>query len=301
VRITSEVMVARSTHRLHHRLQAYERSQSELATGRRLLRPSDDPSGARRALSIRAALRSREQEVQNASDATGWLDQADAELQTAIGRLGRARELAVAGASLQTPGSSQAMAVEVRNIAEELIGIANSRHNGRPLFGGFASGDALQVAAGPPVVTTFIPPPGSPEEVRRRVSDTEHVRVNVTAAEWLGAGSADGDLISYLYGLASELEAGDQQAVGARLSGLTRAADTIAGSLAHIGAASNRVDSARARAMEAQLTLRTELSNVEDVDIAAGIMELQVQQVAYEATLQALAKALPPSLVAFLR
>jgi flagellar hook-associated protein 3 FlgL len=30
-------------------------------------------------------------------------------------------------------------------------------------------------------------------------------------------------------------------------------------------------------------------------------VELQVQQVAYEATLQALGRALPPSLVAFLR
>jgi flagellar hook-associated protein 3 FlgL len=30
-------------------------------------------------------------------------------------------------------------------------------------------------------------------------------------------------------------------------------------------------------------------------------MELQVQEIGYEATLQALAKALPPSLVSFLR
>lgn len=49
------------------------------------------------------------------------------------------------------------------------------------------------------------------------------------------------------------------------------------------------------------LTLRMELSEVQDLDLAKGVMELQVQQVAYEATLQALAKALPPSLAAFLR
>jgi flagellar hook-associated protein 3 FlgL len=301
VRITSEVMVTRSLDRLHHRLRAYERSQSELATGRTILRPSDDPSGARRALSLRAAMRAREQEVRNATDARSWLDRADSELQSAMTRLARVRELAVAGSSSQAPGANHAIATEIRHIAEELTGIANSRHNGRPLFGGFAAGDALVVDHGPPVATTFVPPSGQPEQVQRRVSDTEHVRVNVTAAEWLGAHGPDGDLISFLYALAADLEAGDTQAVSGRLPGLARASATIAGSLADLGAATNRVDSAQARAMDTLLTLRTELSNVEDVDIAAGIMELQVQQVAYEATLQALAKALPPSLVAFLR
>jgi hypothetical protein len=41
--------------------------------------------------------------------------------------------------------------------------------------------------------------------------------------------------------------------------------------------------------------------NIEDLDIAEGLMELHLQQVGYEATLQTLGRALPPSLAAFLR
>jgi flagellar hook-associated protein 3 FlgL len=298
MRITSEVMVTRSLERLQTRLSAYERSQSELATGKTILVPSDDPGGARRGMSLRAALRAREQELRNANDAMGWLNNADSQLQTGLDRVRRARDLAVDGATLKDPGSQQAIATELRAIADELVGVANTRHLGRPLFGGFSAGDALDATTDP---MTFDPPAGQADQVLRRVSDTEQVRVNVTAAEWMGADSPDGDVVSFLRALADKIEAGDQLGVSADIAGLDRAAGRMATSLADIGSATNRVESAVSRAEDAKLNLRTELSNVEDVDVAAGLMELQVQEIGYQATLQALAKALPPSLVSFLR
>jgi flagellar hook-associated protein 3 FlgL len=305
VRITSETMVMRSLERLQTRLSSFERAQSELATGKRILQPSDDPSGARRAMSLRSALAAREQELSNAQDARGWLETADSQLQSALQRLARARELATRGATSSGPSERAALALEVRQIAQEIEGIANARHLDRPVFGGFTGGKAVEWVEGsddPDAPTAgHWTTNGDGDEVKRRVSDTEHVRVNVTASEWLGFASADGDLLSLLGGLADDLENGTAADVGARLDGLKRASHTIADSLGAIGAATNRVDSARARAEDLSLTLRTELSDVEDVDIARGVMELQLNEVAYEATLQALGRALPPSLVAFLR
>lgn len=295
MRITSEMMVSRSLERLHTRLTSYERVQSQLATGKRILAASDDPAGARRAASLRSQMAAREQDLRNASDARGWLDTADSQLQTAMERLTRARELTVRGATSASQSERDAIAIELRSIADELVGIANTNHLGRPLFGGFTAGPAVELVGG--AWTTR----GDGDEVSRRVSDSELVRVNVTASEWLGFGSPQGDLLTQLHTLAGNLEAGDQAAVGAALDGLSRAADSIAGALGTVGAASNRIESAASRASELLLTLRTERSEIEDVNIAEAIMEQQIQQVAYEATLQALAKALPPSLVAFLR
>jgi flagellar hook-associated protein 3 FlgL len=291
VRITSETMVMRSLDRLQTRLSSYERAQSELSTGRRILQPSDDPAGARRAMSLRSALNAREQELKNAGDATGWLNAADSQLQTAMTRLGRVQDLATQGASAGDASTKSALAKEIREIAAEIEGIANTRHLDRPLFGGFGDGPALEQVDG--VWTTN----GDGDEVKRRVSDAEHVRVNVTAADWM---VADGEnLMSRLDRLATDLEAGLD--VGSHLTSLQTARTAIGDSLSQVGAATNRVDSARTRAMDLSLTLRTELSDVEDVDIAKGVMDLQVQQVGYEATLQAIGRALPPSLVAFLR
>jgi hypothetical protein len=53
--------------------------------------------------------------------------------------------------------------------------------------------------------------------------------------------------------------------------------------------------------IDAPLTMRTELSNVQDVDVAQGMRELQFREIRYQATLHALSQALPPSLVNFLR
>lgn len=46
---------------------------------------------------------------------------------------------------------------------------------------------------------------------------------------------------------------------------------------------------------------RTELPDLQDRDITSVLVEPRIQQIAYEATVQALARALPPSLVSFLR
>lgn len=295
MRITSEVMVTRSLERLGSRLQQYERTQVALSSGKRILAASDDPAGARRAASLRGSMQAREQELRNGTDAIGWLDTADSQLQSAVDRLGRARELATRGASDLGAGERRALAEEVRAITEELVGIANATHVGRPLFGGFGAGPAVHQVGG--VWTAE----GTGEQVTRRLSDSEQVRVNVTAGEWLGFGSPDGDLLTQLTQLADDLEFGTAADVRGHLDRLGRAGERITDALGGIGAATNRVTSATARTNDLLLTLRTELSQIEDVDVAQGVMELQVQQVAYEATLQALGKALPPSLVAFLR
>lgn len=300
MRITSEVMVTRSLDRLQTRLQAYERSQSELATGRKIQRPSDEPSGSRRAVSLNSALRSREQDLRNAEVAQGWLDSADSQLQSALTRLARVHELAVRAASDSGAGERRALAAEIRQITEEIHGIANSRHMDRPLFGGFHGGDAVELDVTDPDNPEYLFN-GIGDAITRRVSDSDLVKVNVTAADWLGSGTGEGNLLGLLGALADDLETGSAADVGARLDALKGAAGRITDALGQVGAATNRVEAARACATDLSLTLRTELSAVQDVDIAQGIMELQVQQVAYEATLRALAKALPPSLVAFLR
>lgn len=295
MRITSDVMVSRTLERLQTRLQAYERTQSELATGKRILKPSDDPAGARRAIGIQQAMRAREQDLNNISDGLGWLNAADSQLQAAGDRMARVRELTIGAATVTGQGERVAIATEIREIRDELIAIGNHQHLGRPMFGGYADGDAIELDDADEWVSK-----GDGDEVRRRVSDSETVRVNVTAAEWMGFDDGE-DLITMLGNLADEVEGGDQAVVSGRLGDLDRAIGRIGDALSVIGSATNRVASARDRAESLALTLRTELSEVQDVDLAQGLMEQQIQQVGYEATLQSLSKALPPSLVSFLR
>jgi flagellar hook-associated protein 3 FlgL len=293
VRVTNEMMVANSLRRLSTRLGRYERAQSQMATGRRLLAPSDDPAGTGRTLSLRASRRSREQEARNAADARSRLDIADTNLAQAVDRLHRVNDLTVRGASSLSAQERSAIATEVGQIREELRGIANARHRGVPLFAGYADpGD---------VVAPDGSYQGDAGRIERRIGEGEAVRVNVTAAEAFGLDAPGTNLFTLLDDIVGALGTGDTAAMAAALGRLDAARTQIGRAQAVVGTATNRVESAQRRGKDTLLTLRAELAEVEDVDLAEAALELQTQEVAYQATLQAMARALPPSLVSFLR
>lgn len=293
MRITSEMMSANALRRLQGRLGQYERSQSQLATGRRLMRPSDDPSGASRAMTLRARLRSHEQTERNQADAVSWLRAADASLQTASERYQRARDLTVRGATLTSQLERTALAQELRQIRDGLVDLANTSFRGRPLFGG--TGAAAPVTGGEGAWTV-----AATGDVNRRIgADGESVVANVLAGDAFGTGADS--VFAILDQTIADIEAGDGPAVSASLSRIDDAFERLGATLTRVGATDARVQAAQDRTASVTLDLRTELSAVEDVDIAEAVMEMQLQQVAYEATLSALGRALPPSLGAFLR
>lgn len=295
MRVTMTMMSQNSLRRLQSRLEGYERTQEQLSTGRRINRTSDDPSGANRAMTLKAAMRARTQEVRNADDGLTYLDRADSELQGVLTVMQRVRTLALRAGNDIGPTESDAIAQELSELRDALVGIANAENGGRPLFGGTADGPAVQQVAGTWTYT------GDGGEVVRRVSDQDRVVVNRTADDIFGFGSTQGDLFTIIDDLAADVTAQSTAGVQSGIGRLDAAFGTVTEQLSSIGATTNRVENARLRNEDALLTLRGELSEVEDVEFEEAIMNLRVEEVAYEATLQALGRSLPQSLVAFLR
>jgi flagellar hook-associated protein 3 FlgL len=85
------------------------------------------------------------------------------------------------------------------------------------------------------------------------------------------------------------------------LTRLDAVTDSMKTGLSQIGARYNRVENMRNAADDRILTLNSQQSEVEDIDLPATIMEMQLQQTAYQAALYATAKVIQPSLVDFLR
>ena len=63
----------------------------------------------------------------------------------------------------------------------------------------------------------------------------------------------------------------------------------------------NRIETAIQAASDNELRLSTSLSDVENADLPKTIMDLQMQQVAYQASLGATSRVMQPSLLDFLR
>ncbi len=294
MRVTNRMMVQSATADLGRRLEKLDKARETISSGRTINRASDDPSGAGRVLSLRSTQVKREQEERNAADAAQKLDLADSSLQSMGSRLRRVRDLVVSGAN--TTGSAQsrtAIAQEVASIREELLSVANARHDGRPLFAGFADVDAVVRAPGGWIYQ------GDDGVVTRRIGDNDTIGVNVTGDDVFGFTGAQ-DTFTLLDNIEAHLMADDQTALSADIAAVDEASQRILSSLGQIGAARNRTDSALVRNSDAIVALRGELSSIEDASLSEAVMELQMQEMSYQATLGALARAMPPSLASFL-
>jgi flagellar hook-associated protein 3 FlgL len=279
--------------RLGTRLSEYTATQERLSTGKKLTRSSDDPIGMNRALELRATLAARQQETRNGDDGKMWLDLADTTLQDVVSQLQRARELAVRGSTSIGTEEREAIAQEVSNLRDDIVSLANSKHQGRGLFSGFSSGDAIQKIAGNWTYT------GDTGQINRRVGENEVVTVNVTGDVAFGF-AAGNDIFTVLDNLESALNSNDTTGIEGAIDGLDSSLDTVLGGLGTVGARTNQIEAALGRTQHDIQSVTEQLSSLEDVDIAEAVMDLQLQKTAYEAALSAFSQSSQTSLLDFL-
>lgn len=292
-RVTQNMMTQHSLAGMQTSLARLAKIQEQLSTGRVLNRPSDSPTGTTSAMRIRASISDVKQYVRNAGDGNGWLSTIDSALTAANDQVLRARDLALQGANDagSGPTAREALAVEVDQIRAGLINTANSNYIGRPVFGGVTAGTAAYDATG-----TYV---GTPGAVNRTVAEGTTVRVDVDGTAAFGP--AGNSVFDHLSALSTALRAGNQAGVSAALGDLQADRDRITTTQAEVGSRQNRLENALQAASDGQLRLESSLSSVENADLPKTIMDLQMQQVAYQASLGATSKVIQPSLLDFLR
>jgi len=278
--------------RLTLHMASLERARTDLGTGKRIRRPSDDIGGASRVMSLRSTVTANQQAQRNVDDALMWVNLTDTVLQDVVSRLHRAKELAVAGANATT--AADGIAAEVAALRDDFVELANTTHLGRGLFAGHRAGDAVANVAG---TWTYL---GDAGDVTRRISETETVTVNVTADDVFGFTSGR-DLFTALDDLEARLLAGDTAAVSSSIDDIDAALDDALESLSRLGGAGERLDAARSRLSGDLLTIQENLSSLEDVDLAQAVVQLEMQQAAYEAALAALRSLDLSTLASFMR
>lgn len=295
MRVSDQQMVSSALLQMQSQLLALHNAQTQVSSGRKVSNPSDDPAAAAGILELQVAQQSNAQELRNAQDGQAWVQGADNQLQQADGILQEVRNLTVQAASSTDSTTDAAIAAQIRSLRDQLVSIANAQQGGRGLFAGFASGPAVTQVAGTWTYT------GDAGQVQRRVGPQEKVSVNVTGDQVFGfGGPAGSDTFSMLDTLANQVAAGNTSAVSASIGSVDTALGHVNQGLAAIGNAGARIAKALELNSASAMNIQTQLSNLQDVDLAEATMNLQTQQVAYQAALGALSKVLQPSLLNFL-
>ncbi|OOZ41506.1 flagellar hook-associated protein 3 [Solemya pervernicosa gill symbiont] len=114
-------------------------TQIQLATGKRLLNPSDDPSASAKVLDLNEVVAQTQQYIENTTVARSRLELEEGSLADVNTALYRIRELAVQGANAsQTSQTRAGIAAEVKLILDGLISTGNARDaNGEFIFSGY--------------------------------------------------------------------------------------------------------------------------------------------------------------------
>ena len=297
MRITHRAVTQTALLGLNTNLSSVAKLQQQLTSGKLISAPSDSPTGTNKALQIRQDQSAVQQFEKNISDGQSWLDATDTALNTAINQVQRVRALTVKAMNegATSTSSQKAIAVEVAALRESLLGVANSSVNDRALFGGVTQGSTAYAADG-----TYVGAPPVGEGITRRVLNTDRIRIDVTGQEVFGVPSAgEPDLFGLVGKIATDVESAPD-ALSADLEELDVALERLLGAAASVGARSARMEAAGQVNTDLQLTLASQLVDVEDIDLAKTIMELNQTEVGYKAALQATAQVIQPTLVDFL-
>jgi flagellar hook-associated protein 3 FlgL len=293
-RVTETSMTGRVLGDLQRTLNRGQKLQQQISSGKQLTRPSDSPSGTVTSLQLRGEVRSTQQYSRNSDDGLGWLGTIQDNLGAASTSVIRIRDLTVQALNSDLGGqSSEAIAQEIDQVKATLVAGANAKYMGRPVFGGTTPGTVAYDQTGKYL--------GNTDQTTRTVGPNSKVRIESNGPDAFGAEGSDSQLFTVLTNISAAIRSGDHNALDAGLDNLDTAHNLLKSTLADVGARYNRVTQMKQSAEDHLLSVTSQLSDIEDVDLPKAIMELQIQQTSYQAALAASAKVIQPSLIDFLR
>jgi flagellar hook-associated protein 3 FlgL len=294
-RVTESSLQTRVIGDMQRTLSRGQKLQSQISSGKQLSRPSDSPTGTVTSLQLRGEVRATQQYSRNADDGLGWLGVIQDKLGDASSSVIRVRDLTLQAMSTSnTPQSREALAVEIDNIRGTLISEANAKYMNRPVFGGTTPGGVAYDAQTGGYV-------GNDAQTTRTIGPNTKARIEITGPEAFGAKGSTTELFTVLSDISRNIRNNDGPKMDQSLRGLDSAHDLLKSALSDVGARYNRVTQMKQSADDHLLSVSSQLSDIEDVDLPKAIMELQIQQTSYQAALAATAKVIQPSLIDFLR
>jgi flagellar hook-associated protein 3 FlgL len=280
--------------------QASERMlefQRQVAAGRRIDRPSDDPSAVAASTVERAVLANVDRYIEAGSSAQSRLTVADTVLSDLISQITAAQSTVLGASGSQVTASQrEAYALELEGLRDAMLRDVNTQFRGQYLFGGAASTTAPYTMTGG-VVSAY---QGSTTEVFVDVNDGHDVVVAFNG-EALTRGTDPADLFAVMNNAITAVRAGDQPAMNTALGDLDRALTRATTLQSRVGASLRTIEDDRTHLGETARASQAQISALEDANMAAAISGMTEAETAYRAALGAAARLQGLSLMDYLK
>jgi flagellar hook-associated protein 3 FlgL len=299
MRIATSQIFTQSVDAMLAKQRELARTELQVASGKRILAPSDDPSASVQVLDLKESQQRLAQFRRNADAATARLGHEEAALKGVGDLLQRVRELAVQGNSdTYDQVARTAIAAEVRALSDNFLDLANTRDaSGEYLFAGFKTGTRPFDTVGGTLNYR-----GDQGQRLVQIGESREVAVGDPGTLFTGFAAAGGgqtDVWAVMDRLATNLEANSRDP--AALTDIDTAMGQLLTTHARVGARMNAIDEQNRANESFDLALSEVRSSLEDLDYAEAISRFNQQLVALQASQQAFIKVQDLSLFNYLR
>ncbi len=284
-------------------LKRMEKYQYQLATGKKISVPSDDPVAAARAIKLRTDVAEVLQYKRNTDDARSWMEITEDTIANLGDVLQRARELAVdASNGTKNPDDLQKIKEEIIQLREQVIHLANTAYAGRYIFSGFSTNKPLLREDG----TYNIDVSDTVEQLNFEIGIGDSIKVNVTGGDLFSneKDAVEGEtpaLIKVFDDYIAALDSGDGTKVASIIAEVDNTFNNVLRVRADIGARMNRLELTLNRLENDIINFTKLMSLNEDIDEAEVIINLKNEENVYRASLASGARIIMPTLMDFLR
>jgi flagellar hook-associated protein 3 FlgL len=269
--------------------------QTQLATGKRVLKSSDDPQATDSILRLERAIDRNEQYQRNISDGNTMMAVTDSALNAISNYIIEVKEVMTAAGNPTRSEELSVYAQRVDALISEIHSIATMKFNGKYIFGGTNTlHQPYSVNEDRTAVTLH--PAGVGGTIEYPISDGIKQTVNINGEDAFRGT----ELFDILFHLRERLNAGEYPNED-DIKNVSAIHDTVLAQSSRVGLIMQSLENIELQLIEQQVHLRALLSIEQDVDVAESIMKLKNEELMLQASLQTGARVLPMTLLDFLR
>lgn len=283
-------------------------SQSQLATGKKLINPSDEPDRALLIDRFRTSIARQEAMKGNLDTSDRRLSSQETVINSAVEVMFRFKELTVqASNDTLAPADREAISIEMTNLRSQLLELANSRDDlGHYLFSGSSA-----------TTEPFVEVDGSViykgDQTSTRLSEVQkgHLSFTYSGSEVFGRVIRNDDSTSnqpqsvgffdVIDDLITSVKDSQPDDIRRGLAESDQLFNTLDLSLVQLGADRNNIQQETSIIDGTVLNLRNTLSGIEDLDYSEAVSRMNREMLAMEAAMSSFSKSSQLSLFSFLR
>ena len=300
-RIAQESLNRTALSNINLNYKKIQETQEKLSSGKRINRPSDDPSGTRKVLGLKAEEFQVQQFLDNTETAKEQINFTSNTLESIQDIFSKIKELTIQ-ASNDTLGQSERKIIsgELDELLESVLQNANTDNNGRYVFSGTQTlTSAFTATRDSNGNISSVSYNGDNEEIKYQIGPNTFIQVNLPGGKLF----QDNKAFSTLVSLRDSLKAStfDSTAFSNLRNTLDTATNALSTEITRFGAKANRLEITTNSLENSQTALKELISYTEDADVTSLIMDLKHQENVLQSSLKTGAMVIQPTLLDFLR